>query len=602
MAGRLVTLGLFAATGVVAQTVATYDYIIVGSGPGGAPLAANLARAGYPTLLLEAGDDLGNNKNYSEMINFNLAANDEKSRWDFFVKHSSDEERESKYEHMTWRKPDGSFYVGLDPPEGSEQLGIYYPRSATLGGCAMHNGGVCALPSDDDWNAIAESTGDETWLAENMRQYFERIETAQAVPAGTPGHGYSGYVNTTISDPAFMQQISDVQEIAGAIIKVTGGDVTRDINGIDPNRDQTTGVFGLASHADPNGHRVGSNTYIRATLNDPAKFPLTVQLQSLVTKVLFAEDTEVPTAIGVEVLRGQSLYKADPRYNGTKGEVVQIFANKEVIVAGGAFNSPQILKLSGIGPAEELEKFDIPIVKDLPGVGEKLADNYEGGVLALASKELNGTSGPIAVLLKTPTARKNRNIYGWCKSFAFEGFWPGFPTDYGPTEYECAFVHMNPRSQAGCVHLKSNDPQEPPEINLNFFAEGEDEDLTEMLDAAKIFRKAITAAGAPIGPFDEKHPCPGVNQNCTDAAQKEFLKLQTYSHHAASSCGIGPASDKMAVLDSKFRVHGVKNLRVVDASAFPAVPGAFPVCPVFMLAEKATDDILNDAKAASASA
>ncbi|OTB08946.1 putative GMC oxidoreductase [Hypoxylon sp. CI-4A] len=601
MAVQFCMLGLFAATGVVAQAVATYDYIVVGSGPGGAPLAANLARAGYPTLLLEAGDDLGNNKNYSEMINFNLAANDEKSRWDFFVTHSSDEEREGKYEHTTWRKPDGSFYVGLEPPEGSERLGIWYPRSATLGGCAMHNGGVCSLPSDDDWDAIAESTGDDTWLAKNMRQYFERIETAQYVPPETPGHGYSGYVNVTISDPAFMQQTSDMQAIAGGIIGVVGGNVTQDINALDPDRDQATGVFGLASHADPNGHRVGTNTYVRATLDDPSKFPLTVQLQSLVTKVLFSEDTEQPTAIGVEVLRGRSLYKADPRYNGTKGEVVQILANKEVIISGGAFNSPQILKLSGIGPAEELKKFDIPVIKDLPGVGEKLGDNYEGSVLTLASRPLNGTSGPIAVMLKTPTARKNRNIYGWCKSFSFEGFWPGYPTEYGPAEYECAFVHMNPRSQAGYVHLRSSDPQEPPEINLKFFEQGEDEDLTEMLDAAKIFRKAITAVGEPLGPFDEKHPCPGINQNCTDAAQKEFLKLQTYSHHASSTCGIGPAEDELAVLDSKFRVHGVKNLRVVDASSFPAVPGAFPVCPVFMLAEKATDDILRDAEAASAS-
>ncbi|KAI0384639.1 putative GMC oxidoreductase [Hypomontagnella monticulosa] len=601
MVAQLLALGLLAVAGTVAQIEATYDYIVVGSGPGGAPLAANLARAGYPTLLLEAGDDLGNNKNYSDMMNFNLAANDDKSRWDFFVSHSSDEEREAKYERTTWRKPDGSFYVGLDPPEGSERLGIYYPRSATLGGCAMHNGGVCALPSDDDWDAIAESTGDDSWLAKNMRQYFTRIETAQYVEPGTPGHGYTGYLNLTISDPTFMKQASDVQEIAGNIIKEVGGDVTRDINAPDPDRDQTTGVFGLASHADPNGHRVGSNTRIRATLDDPAKYPLTVQLQSLVTKVLFSK-TKIPTAIGVEVMRGRSLYQADPRFNGTRGRISRIYAKREVIVAGGAFNTPQILKLSGIGPAKELKKFKIPVIKDLPGVGEKLADNYEGGMLALASKPLNGTAaGPIAVLLKTPTARKNRNIYGWCKSFAFEGFWPGFPEDYGPTEYECAFVHMNPRSQAGYVRLRSSDPQEPPEINFNFFSEGEDEDLTEMLDAAKIFRKAITAKGAPVGPWNEKHPCPGVNQKCTDAAQKEFLKLQTYSHHAASTAGIGPADDKMAVLDSKFRVHGVKNLRVVDASAFPTVPGAFPVCPVFMIAEKASDDILKDARAGSSS-
>jgi choline dehydrogenase len=133
-----------------------------------------------------------------------------------------------------------------------------------------------------------------------------------------------------------------------------------------------------------------------------------------------------------------------------------------------------------------------------------------------------------------------------------------------------------------------------PDINLNFFAEGGNEDLTELLDAAKIFRKAFNSAGAPITPFNERHPCPGINKNCTDEAQKEFIKLQSYSHHATSTCKIGPRKDRMAVLDSKFRVHGVENLRVVDASAFPRVPGAFPVCPTFMLAEKASADILSE--------
>ena len=131
-----------------------------------------------------------------------------------------------------------------------------------------------------------------------------------------------------------------------------------------------------------------------------------------------------------------------------------------------------------------------------------------------------------------------------------------------------------------------------PDINLNFFEKGGDEDLTDILEAVKTYRAAWNSASAPITPFNERHPCPGVNQNCTDAAQKEFIKLQSYSHHATSTCAIGPARDPMAVLDSKFRVHGVDNLRVVDASAFPKVPGAFPVCPTFMLAEKASADIL----------
>ncbi|KAJ8106559.1 hypothetical protein ONZ43_g7029 [Nemania bipapillata] len=140
MLRQLLAAGLLIATGALAEAAAeSYDYIVVGSGPGGAPLAANLARAGFSVTLLEAGVDLGDNKNFSEISNFIAAGNDEKSRWDFFVKHSNDEAREAKYEKTTWRTADGSFYVGLDPPAGSTRLGIYYPRAATLGGSALHN-------------------------------------------------------------------------------------------------------------------------------------------------------------------------------------------------------------------------------------------------------------------------------------------------------------------------------------------------------------------------------------------------------------------------------------------------------------------------------
>lgn len=129
--------GLLLVTGVAAQNATSYDYIVVGSGPGGAPLAANLARAGHSVILLEAGDDQGNNPNISQIGNFIPAASDETTRWDFFSKHSEDPERELKYEHMVWRQPDGEFYTGLEPPVGSTQLGIWYPRAGTLGGCAM---------------------------------------------------------------------------------------------------------------------------------------------------------------------------------------------------------------------------------------------------------------------------------------------------------------------------------------------------------------------------------------------------------------------------------------------------------------------------------
>ncbi|KAI1364652.1 hypothetical protein F5Y08DRAFT_339410 [Xylaria arbuscula] len=596
MLRRLLTAGIFMIARALSTATETYDYIVVGSGPGGAPLAANLARAGFSVTLLEAGVDLGDNKNYSEIANFIAAGNDEKSRWDFFVRHSDDKEREAKYEKTTWRTADGSFYVGLDPPEGSARLGIYYPRAATLGGCAMHNGGICTLPNDADWDYIAEITGDNGWSASNMRKYFEKMEANEYLPPDTPGHGYDGYVNTTISDPSFMTETSDVQKMTSQLISHTGGAAGRDINALDPDRDQATGVFGMASHADRNGKRAGTNTLLKRTLADPAKFNLTIQLETLVTKVLFDSKRGKPRATGVEFVRGSHQYEADPFYNATqKGVVGQIFARKEVIIAGGTFNSPQILKLSGIGPAKELKKFKIPLIKDLPGVGENLGDNYEAGLQSLASKPLNGTLGTlVSVFLKTRASRKARNIQAWCGEFSFEGFWPGFPTDYGASQYECAIVHINPSSQAGYVRLRSNDPREMPDINLNFFEDGGDEDLTDILEAVKTFRAAFNSAGSPITPFNERHPCPGVNQNCTDEAQKEFIKLQSYSHHATSTCAIGPARDPMAVLDSKFRVHGIDNLRVVDASAFPKVPGAFPVCPTLMLSEKASADILAD--------
>ncbi|KAK9779222.1 hypothetical protein AB5N19_01129 [Seiridium cardinale] len=142
---------------------------------------------------------------------------------------------------------------------------------------------------------------------------------------------------------------------------------------------------------------------------------------------------------------------------------------------------------------------------------------------------------------------------------------------------------MNPKSQAGYVRLRSADPRDTLEINLRFFENGEDEDLQEMLDAVKVIRPAFYITPAPLAPFNELHPCPGKNQNCTDAQINETLKLQAHSRHATSTCAIWPAADKMAVLDSKFRVHDVKNLRVVDASTFPFVPGAFPVCPTMIL-------------------
>jgi choline dehydrogenase len=131
-----------------------YDYIVIGSGPGGGTVASNLARANYTVLLLDAGDQSTANTGgqYPAQIT-----------WDFFVKHYADE-RQAKYSHLTWRTKEGAYWVGRDnPPAGAKLLGVYYPRGATVGGSSMINAMVTFLPADSDWTHIVNITGDQSW-------------------------------------------------------------------------------------------------------------------------------------------------------------------------------------------------------------------------------------------------------------------------------------------------------------------------------------------------------------------------------------------------------------------------------------------------------
>lgn len=134
-----------------------YDYVVIGSGPGGGVVASNLAKAGHSVLILEAGDDSSGANDFSQYP--------PEITWDFFVKHYPDgDNRNNLYSHLTWRTPDGAYWVGQDsPPAGSEVLGVYYPRGATLGGSSMINAMATWLPSDSDWDHVVELTGDESW-------------------------------------------------------------------------------------------------------------------------------------------------------------------------------------------------------------------------------------------------------------------------------------------------------------------------------------------------------------------------------------------------------------------------------------------------------
>lgn len=456
-------------------------------------------------------------------------------------------------------------------------------------------------PNDADWNEIAELTGDSSWSAQSMRKHLISLEKVHYNSTYT--HGHDGWLDMTMLDPGYTTS-SDAKQLAELAAEAAGFTATdtstllqRDMNGAQPNRDNLVGPFGGVSHINPNGRRSSPGYYVRDTVAEK-KYPITLSLDTLATKIIFDKTGKKPKAIGIEYLKGKSLYSADPRYNASDpGVAGKAYASKEVIISGGAFNSPQILMLSGIGPAAQLKKFKIPVVVNLPGVGQQLADNYEAGILSLGKRAVTGMSEIFPAFWKSSQGAI-RDIYMWCGSFSFEGFWPGFPGTHGPNQYECALVHMNPKSQAGAVTLQSADPRAMPAVNLNFFKKGADKDLTAILEGVNWVRswlsKVSPTAPNSLAPFTELHPCEGEigKQNCTVEAQKTYLKEQAYSHHASSSCRIGADDDDMAVLDSKFRVRGVDGLRVVDASSFPKVPGAFPVLPTMMLSEKASEILI----------
>lgn len=292
----------------------------------------------------------------------------------------------------------------------------------------MHNGCLTMNPNDLDWNEIAEMTDDDSWSAENMRKYLVKLERTHY--NSTYEHGKDGWLDMTMLDPGYStspdaKMLSQyAAEAAGFKAADAQALLQRDMNGDQPDRDQLVGPFGGVSHVHPNGRRSSPGYYLRDTVAE-GKYPITLSLDTLATKIIFEKEKGKPKAVGIEYLQGKSLYKADPRHDPKKpGVAGKAYASKEVIIAGGAFNSPQILMLSGIGPKKQLKKFDIPVVVDLPGVGQSMADNYEAGIIALGQRAVTGM-GEIFPAFWKSTQAKIRDLYMWCGSFSFEGFWPG---------------------------------------------------------------------------------------------------------------------------------------------------------------------------------
>lgn len=618
-----------------------YEYIVVGSGAGGGPLAANLARHGHKVLLLEAGDDQGSNLKQQVPAFHFKSTEDEKMRWEYFVKHYGDEELARKDSKMTWETPKGTLYVGLDPPQGSKQKGILYPRAGTLGGCTAHNAMITIYPHESDWSNIAELTGDTSWAPNNMRRYFNRLERCGYLPRGTPGHGFNGWLGTNRADLNLALGDFKIVSIVAAAATAMGhtifglipekisqllGLLVRDVNSVDPRRDTTEGLYQLTL-ATSDGKRSGPRDFLVDTAE---KYPLEIRTGCLATRVLFDENpgaNKTPKAVGIEFLRGNSLYKADPRSNSsTSGTKHRALASREVILAAGAFGTPQILKLSGVGPKDELQRFGIHTIKDLQGVGTNLQDRYE---IPIVTKVQDGFSitakctfgkpgdpcleewknhrGPYAsnglivgIVKKSSQADADPDLFIFGGPAFFRGYFPGYSelTTADKKHFTWAVLKAHAHNRAGTVRLTSANPRDVPDINFNYFSATLDDTKSAERDLGAVaeglgFARRIMDNVLPIvtGPLEEESP----GRHLASIEQvKEFIKSEAWGHHASCTCPIGADGDPKAVLDSRFRVRGVSNLRVVDASVFPRIPGFFIVVPIYMVSEKATDVILED--------
>jgi choline dehydrogenase len=592
-----------------------FDYIVIGSGAGGGPVAARLAEAGYLVGLIEAGQ--APEQDWYDVPVFHAFASEHPDiSWEFFAKHYDDENRS---------KRDDKYFA--------DKGGVFYPRAGTLGGCTQHHAMITVYPHNSDWQEIADLTGDPSWAPDKMRAYFEKLERCTYVKdpgQGKPNptrHGYKGWLSTTdldltlgLGDPAVLQTV--LKAIKAAWLEGLTGplpDLPQDPN--DWRTPQFEGVA-FAPLATLEGRRAGTRELINRTR---AKFPqkLVLRQSNLAARILFDGNKR---AIGVECWEGQHLYRADPKASdGNAYTVKQYYCSREVILAGGAFNSPQLLMLSGIGPAAHLQQFQIPVVADRPGVGKNLQDRYEVGVVSQMNQDwkvikdatfqppLPNQSGDpcyvdwqsgkgvyttngalVAVIRKSSPSLPDPDLFMFALAGNFHGYFPGYSKDVERTKNYLSWIVLKAHTHnpAGFVRLKSSDPRERPEINFRYF----DNEATGKRDADAIvegirFVRKISKHNTAIK--KEVIPGPGV---ATDDQVREFVKDNAWGHHASCSNRMGKTSDPEAVVDSNFRVIGVENLRVVDASVFPRIPGFFIVTPVYMIAEKAADVILAHAR------
>jgi choline dehydrogenase len=528
-----------------------YDFVIVGGGSAGSALASRLsADPDHRVLVLEAG-----RPDY---------------RWDTFI-------------HMpaALTYPIGSrFYdwkYSSEPEPFMHGRRIYHARGKVLGGSSSINGMIFQRGNPLDYERWAADPGMETWDFAHCLPYFKKMETCLAGGGNWRGHeGPLVLERGPASSPLFTAFFQAVQQ--------AGYELTDDVNGY---RQEGFAPF------DRNVHRGRRLSAARAYLHPVMGRPnLRVECRAFVTKILF----EDKRAVGVEYTRAGQARTASA---------------EDVILCGGAINSPQLLQLSGVGKADELMSLGIGVTADLPGVGENLQDHLE--VYIQYGCKLPVSVQPALKWRNRPWIGASwlflRNGPGATNHFEGGGFarsnsdvdYPNLMFHFLPIaiRYDGSVpagghgyqVHIGPMysDARGSVKITSTDPRAHPALRFNYVSTAQDR--REWVEAIRVARNILNQPAFDSYNDGELSPGPGVQ---TDEQILDWVARDGETAlHPSCTCKMG--TDDMSVVDpATMKVHGLEGLRVADASAMPYVTNGNIYAPVMMLAEKAADLILGN--------